>query len=201
MSRAALARLRPRRPPEWPRVVRILAGAFDVPPLERQAYLDRACAGDPALRAEVSGLLAASDTEGLLDRPLDSLLSLLGSDDVMAADRPPRVVSHFELLSRISSGGMGVVYRARDIRLQRIVALKLLTVAMGADGRATSRFLLEARAAAALDHRNVCAVHEVGEPRPQGHRGTPTATGRSASPLAAARERRYQWSISAELTT
>ena len=74
-----------------------------------------------------------------------------------------RTISHYELLERIPGGGMGVIYRARDAQLQRIVALKFLPSPLGADARAKSRFLLEARAAAALDHRNVCTIHEIGE--------------------------------------
>ena len=164
LVRAALNRFHRRQPPAWSRVEQVLAAGLELPPQERQAYLDRACAGEPALRAEVSGLLAASGTSGLLDQPLDALLSpWLASGDAPTTEIPPQVISHFELLARISSGGMGVVYRARDTRLQRIVALKFLPSTLSADARAKSRFLLEARAAAALDHRNVCAIHEIGE--------------------------------------
>lgn len=164
LVRTALNRFRLRRAPAWARVEQVLAVGFDMPQHERQAYLDRACAGDPALRVEVSGLLAASDANSLIDQPLDALLSpLLAADDVPTTEAARRVISHFELLSRISSGGMGVVYRARDTRLQRTVALKFLPSTLSSDARAKSRFLLEARAAAALDHRNVCAIHEIGE--------------------------------------
>jgi tetratricopeptide (TPR) repeat protein/class 3 adenylate cyclase len=164
LVRSALNRFRLRRTPPWRRVEQVLAAAVDLPQHERQAYLDRACAWDRALRAEVSGLLAASDTQSPIDRPLDTLLApLLASDDVPTTESPVRIIAHFELLSRISSGGMGVVYRARDTRLQRNVALKFLPDTLTSDARAKSRFLLEARAAAALDHRNVCAIHEIGE--------------------------------------
>ena len=164
LVRSALGRLRLRRTPAWSRVEQVLAGGLGVPPEKREAYLDQACGDDAALRAEVCGLLAASDGTGFLDRPLDTILSpLVGSDDMTTTEASPLVVAHFELLTRISATGMGVVYRARDTRLQRIVALKFLPSTLGADGRAKSRFLLEARAAAALDHRNVCAIHEIGE--------------------------------------
>jgi serine/threonine protein kinase len=164
LVRSALDRLRLRRAPAWSRVEQLLAAALDVPQQERQAFLDRECAGDASLRAEVSGLLAASDATGAIDRPLDALLSpLLASDDVPTAEAPTRMIAHFELLSRVSAGGMGVVYRARDSRLHRIVALKFLPPALSSDAVAKSRFLLEARAAAAPDHRNVCVIHEIGE--------------------------------------
>ena len=110
-------------------------------------------------------LLAASDVVGVIDQPLDSLVS-----PFLQADEAPttvvtesKTVSHYQLLERIPGGGMGVIYRARDTQLQRVVALKFLPSALGADARAKSRFLLEARAAAALDHRNVCTIHEIGE--------------------------------------
>jgi serine/threonine-protein kinase len=76
---------------------------------------------------------------------------------------------------------MGVIYRARDIKLQRAVALKFLPPAMSADERAKARFLLEARAAAALDHRNVCTIHEIGE----------TEDGHLSSPCRITRARRW----------
>jgi tetratricopeptide (TPR) repeat protein/class 3 adenylate cyclase len=81
----------------------------------------------------------------------------------MTAVADAQFVLHYELLQRIPGGGMGVIYRARDTRLQRLVALKCLPTALSVDPRAKSRFLLEARAAAALDHKNVCTIHEIGD--------------------------------------
>ena len=72
-------------------------------------------------------------------------------------------LSHYEILERLGVGGMGVVYKARDSRLDRIVAFKVLSDHLLADTDAKERFLGEARAAAALDHPNICAIHEVGE--------------------------------------
>ena len=110
-------------------------------------------------------LIAAHEVESVVDRPLASIVRpLLATDDVPTTEiAQPRVVSHYELLEPIPGGGMGVLYRARDRQLQRIVALKFLPAGLGRDPRAKERFLLEARAAAALDHRNVCTIHEIGE--------------------------------------
>jgi len=81
-----------------------------------------------------------------------------------AEDLPPGTeVGPYRILERIGSGGMGAVYRARDPRLDREVALKFLSPRLATDPRARERFLEEARAAAGLDHRNICTVHEVGE--------------------------------------
>jgi len=71
-------------------------------------------------------------------------------------------VAHYEVGERIGGGGMGIVHRARDTRLDRTVALKFLPAHMNADRTARSRFLVEAQAAAALDHPHICTIHEIG---------------------------------------
>ncbi len=75
----------------------------------------------------------------------------------------PASISHFRILGRLGEGGMGVVYRAEDERLHREVALKVLPVSLAADPERRRRFLREARAAAAVTHPNIAAVHDVGE--------------------------------------
>jgi serine/threonine protein kinase len=74
-----------------------------------------------------------------------------------------RIVGHYRLLERIGAGGMGVVYKAEDTRLGRIVALKFLSSDLPHEGAARRRFLIEAKAAARLDHPNICTVYEVSE--------------------------------------
>src|SRR5687767_5909795 len=72
-------------------------------------------------------------------------------------------ISHFEILERVGRGGMALVYKARDVRLGRLVALKLLAPGMETREEARLRFLLEARAISALDHPNICTLYEIGE--------------------------------------
>ena len=147
---------------QWRRLEELLPTALELPAAARAAYVDDACGDDVVLRDELRALVAMSDAVGILDQPPGPRTG--------EPDRAPHagpgsraVVRHYDIEQPLGSGGMGVVYRARDRRLNRAVALKFLPPALSADAIAKQRFLMEARAAAALDHANVCAVHEIGE--------------------------------------
>ncbi len=112
---------------------------------------------DPTLRGQVESLLAAYDCADDVLRALEQPAPAV-SDPLIA-----RKVSHFQIIEKLGGGGMGVVYRARDLKLDRTVALKFLPPHLSADAEAKRRFITEAKAASALDHPHIGVVHEIGE--------------------------------------
>jgi eukaryotic-like serine/threonine-protein kinase len=142
-------------PERWQEVKNLLAAALEGPPQDRTAYLDRACS-EPAIRREVESLLAAHD-QG--DGSFLERLATANGEPLKVGDR----IGPYEILARIGAGGMGIVYRARDSRLEREVAVKILSAGLLTDENARRRFRKEALALAKLNHPNIAAVHDVGE--------------------------------------
>jgi Tol biopolymer transport system component len=140
----------------WKKIDELFAAAQAQPADQRAAFLDRVCEGDQELRAELESLLeAATADKSFLEHP-----PAAPSD--RPALNPGDKLGAFEIVERIGRGGMGEVYRARDSRLKRDVAIKVLPPDFADDPGRLRRFEHEARAASALKHPNIVTVHEVG---------------------------------------
>ena len=125
------------------------------PASERSAFLAGACGSDDLLRAEVESLLAGSDSAAsFLETPL--------VNDTAPTSLTGRRLGAYAIEAPLGAGGMGEVYRARDTRLGRDVAVKILPSSLAADPGRRIRFEREAKAVAALKHPNICTIHDVG---------------------------------------
>lgn len=140
-------------PERWQEVKKVLAGALERPSEQRGVYLDQVCT-DADLRSQVESLIAAND---------GGQTSFLNPPTVTS---PPlqkgTQLAEYTILAQIGAGGMGEVYRARDKRLNRDVAIKVLPPFVTGDPDRLRRFEQEARAAAALSHPNILAVFQMG---------------------------------------
>jgi len=156
-------------PDRWQEVERIYHAALQREPSERSSYLDQSCAGNPTLRAEVESLLKYTKRPGsflnapALEVAAQALADTLRAEDGVAPDRMIGAgIEQYRITAKIGTGGMGEVYRARDLRLGREVAIKVLPFFFSADSDRLRRFEQEAQAAAALNHPNILVVYEMG---------------------------------------
>ncbi len=143
------------RPPvqgeRWKQVEALFEAAQQRPADQRAEFLHQACPDDPDLCAEVESLLKVAESrDPLLDgSPLSSI------EERPPALKPGDKLGNFEIVALIGRGGMGEVYRARDLRLKRDVAIKTLPSGFASDRDRITRFEREARAASALNHPNI----------------------------------------------
>lgn len=155
----------------WARLSSLFNELVSLDSAQRTERLSQIGAAEPRLKTAVESLLAADASAdkrlakfefGVSDLLRDSASSssLRNADPLRLIGR---TISHFQVLDHVASGGMGVVYRATDIRLDRIVALKFPLPHYQLDPAVKERFLREARAAGSLEHVNLCTVFEAGE--------------------------------------
>ena len=159
----------------WLRVKRLFEAAVDQPPPARSAFVSAAVAGDETLRRDVEALLEADAADGsLFDRWPAASESLLA--ELREASSPTRSgatsspglsagtrLGHYDVVAPLGAGGMGEVYRARDARLGRDVAIKILPRAFTTHPERLARFEREARVLAALNHPHIAAIYGIEE--------------------------------------
>jgi hypothetical protein len=164
----------------WRHIEALFHEAAALAPSERPAFLSRVCGEDPELRREVESLLTSDVPE---DRFIEAAVSRAADELPANADRALGVngpaqsgvsealrrsvsagtrLGPYEIVSPIGSGGMGKVYRAHDVRLDRAVAVKILSDCLSQDTQLMHRFHLEARAVSRLNHPHICTLHDVG---------------------------------------
>jgi serine/threonine protein kinase/tetratricopeptide (TPR) repeat protein len=146
-------------PERWRRVEELYHAALARGVADRTAFLANACTGDEALRREVESLLAQpASGHGFLDGPAVAMAAELVSDSDASMLTGRRLGPH-QVHSRIGAGGMGEVYRARDTKLGRDVAIKILPRLFTSDPERLARFEREARVLASLNHPNIGAIY------------------------------------------
>jgi len=147
----------------WETVKRIHQFVLDRAPDERSTVLTDMCGGDEPLRHEVESLLAQeAAADAFLETPAVEVAARTLAD-ARAATLLGRLLGHYRVEALLGVGGMGEVYLARDPRLDRTVALKILPADFAVDEERMQRFTREAKAASALNHPNVAMVHDVGD--------------------------------------
>ena len=151
------------KPDRYRQIDELFAKLLELKPEEWLPFLEHACGSDLELRQRLKVLMAAHNQAGnFLKTP-----ALEVAAQEMATEATGTFVGqtlgHYEVISRLGAGGMGVVYLARDIKLERLVALKFLSPHLSLDEEEKIRFIREAKAASALNHPNVATIYEIGE--------------------------------------
>lgn len=151
-------------PEQWEKIGELYHQAVELDGDERSAFLDRACGGDAAARREVESLLAADEQaqDFIASNALKDAARMVTANVTPALDSGRRI-GHYLIESQLGAGGMGEVYLARDTRLGRRVALKLLRPDSDQNPKERKRLLREARSAAALNHPNIVTIYSIEE--------------------------------------
>lgn len=145
----------------WKRIEQVYYGVLASPPMNRAGMLEELCSDDQEVRREVESLLDARGEAGHFlsaGNLCDQVGELFSEQDAVGQTLGP-----YQILSAIGSGGMGDVYLARDSRLDRQVALKILPPRFTRESSRVARFRREARAASALSHPNIITIYDIGE--------------------------------------
>jgi eukaryotic-like serine/threonine-protein kinase len=149
-------------PERWQQVRAMLAGALERAPADRAAFLDQV-SSEPSLRREVESLLAhEKEAERFLEAPaLEVAAKMLGNSGLGQSLIGAQIGS-YQVLSLLGAGGMGEVYKARDIRLDRIVAIKVLPAHLADRADLRERFEREAKTIGSQNHPHICTLYDIG---------------------------------------
>ncbi len=156
-------------PERYQQIGRLYHDAVSLEPVPRVAFLQEACAEDEELRQAVERLLASDEQAQAQDFIAEPALHVAA--EMLAQERSKLVghsLNHYQIVSVLGVGGMGEVYRARDTRLDRAVAIKVLPASFTSDPDRLRRFEIEAKAIGALNHPNILTIHDTGA-----HQGAP----------------------------
>ena len=145
---------------QWHIVKKVFAEALELPLDQRETYITDSCGQDAEVLDEVRSLLKAHLKESPLDRLKNQFISPMLSG-IQGEQQHGVRLGAYTVVRELGRGGMGTVYLARDEHLHRDVALKMLPVLSQDDDEASARFFMEARAASALDHPNVCTIYGI----------------------------------------
>jgi serine/threonine protein kinase/tetratricopeptide (TPR) repeat protein len=151
-------------PERWQQVENLYHLVLKQEPSSRAAFLKEACAGDEALRREVESLLAQQKhAESFIETPAVEVAAKGMVGNPAQSFGVEKHIGPYRVLTLLGVGGMGEVYLAHDPRLERNVALKILSAELASDAERIRRFVREAKAASALKHPNVATIYEIGE--------------------------------------
>src|ERR1700722_847959 len=152
------------KPERWQKIERLYDSALEREIGDRPAFLRRACAGDEVLREEGESLLAQEKKPD--DLWARSVLGEVAAEMFADQNRPPLMgttLGSYQIVSLLGVGGMGEVYQARDNRLQRTVAIKVLPAYRADEPELRSRFECEARIIPSLNHPHICTLYDIGQ--------------------------------------
>jgi serine/threonine protein kinase len=146
----------------WQKIKGLFDAALKFAPAQREKFLNNACGNDEGLRREVEKLLASFADDSFMEQPAAKEVASVIIKSETKNLEAGECFGHYEIIKQIGAGGMGEVYLAKDKKLERLVAVKILNEKFSRNESNLNRFTQEAKAASALNHPNILVIHEIG---------------------------------------